>query len=263
MLSTMPRTLGSCSRFVRSVSTVTKEPSSQRIRNSTVPVCPSPSLTDERNESTRVLSSGWISSANLVPSSRSGSKPSTRCADGLAYRDGRVELDDGHDVRRVLHERGEPRLALLQQQVLGQRGALQRQRHLRGQGAERVGDVRGISSGVATTIRPWSSSRMNSGATKTEPSSSSGRASGSRSVLSYAATGRRRSRAAVRASTPGGLAKREPRADDVGAPARRGDHLESSRPSRSSHIRMAASGPRRGTGRPRSRPRGCRRGSWP
>ena len=44
--------------------------------------------------------------------------------------------------------------------------------------------VRGISSGVDTIMSPCSSSRMNSGATKTEPSSSEGSASVSRSVLS-------------------------------------------------------------------------------
>ena len=44
--------------------------------------------------------------------------------------DRRVELEHGHDVRGVLHQRGEPSLALLAQQVFGERGALQGQGHL-------------------------------------------------------------------------------------------------------------------------------------
>ncbi len=46
----------------------------------------------------------------------------------------------------------------------------------------------GISSSVATTIRPRNSSRMNSGATSTDPSTSSGSESGSLIVLSWDCT---------------------------------------------------------------------------
>ena len=52
-----------------------------------------------------------------------------------------VGLDDHDEVRGVLHERGEPRLALLHQEVLGQRRALERQRHLRGQRLEGLADL--------------------------------------------------------------------------------------------------------------------------
>ena len=46
----------------------------------------------------------------------------------------------------------------------------------------------GISWGVATTIMPRNSSRMNRGATSTEPSSWKGRFKGSRIVLSCVCT---------------------------------------------------------------------------
>ena len=84
VLSTIPRTFGSCSRLVRSVSVARYVPSRWRRRNSRRPVLPSPSPADVRNDSTRVLSSWWTRSMKRVPSSSPGSVPSTREADGLA-----------------------------------------------------------------------------------------------------------------------------------------------------------------------------------
>jgi hypothetical protein len=52
---------------------------------------------------------------------------------------GGVRLHDHDHVRRVLHERAEAGLALLAQEVLRQRGALQRERDLRGEGLDAVG----------------------------------------------------------------------------------------------------------------------------
>ena len=54
-------------------------------------------------------------------------------------------LDDRHDVGGVLDERREPRLALAEQQVLGERRALERERDLRGERPEAVGDRRPAS----------------------------------------------------------------------------------------------------------------------
>ena len=51
---------------------------------------------------------------------------------------GRIGVDHHHDVGRVLDERSEPRLRLLAEEVLGQRGAVERERDLRGQGLQRV-----------------------------------------------------------------------------------------------------------------------------
>ena len=56
---------------------------------------------------------------------------------GVADR--RVGLRHHDDVRRVLHEGREAHLALLDQQVLGQGGTLERQGDLSGEGLERVG----------------------------------------------------------------------------------------------------------------------------
>ncbi len=170
VLSTIPRTFGSCSRLVRRVSVAMYVPSdgaggTRRARVSLAVA----DRREERQDPRLVVLVDQVDEARALELPGVGAEHPRRRRARVADHGGR--LDDGHDVRRVLDERREPRLALTQQQVLGQGRALERERDLRGERPEAVGGGAGISSGVDTIMSPRNSSRMNNGATRTEPSS--------------------------------------------------------------------------------------------
>ena len=102
---------------------------------------------------------------------------------------GRVGVDHADHVGRVAHERGEARLALLDQQVLGERGGLEREGDLRRQRAQGVGDrarhlLGGRHDHQAVQLVPDEQRGDEDRAVVAERAG----ASGSRSVLSYALT---------------------------------------------------------------------------
>ena len=93
------------------------------------------------------------------------------CDRGADVADRGVPGDHADDIGRVAHERGEPRLALLLEQVPGEGGRLQRERDLGAQRGQRVGERPVHLVGGRDDHQPPELVLYEQGAVKTEPCS--------------------------------------------------------------------------------------------